>query len=64
MVQTHATDLKDQFPNIDYFLGSGDVEGILQAVLSTQHCEMITSARSYLEVGAVPRQLSTPKHYA
>ena len=25
---------------------------------------MITTARSYLEVGEVPRQLSTPKHYA
>jgi ribosomal protein S12 methylthiotransferase len=64
MVQTHTTDLKEQFPSIDYFLGSGDVEGILQAVLSTQQGEMITSARSYLEAGEVPRQLSTPKHYA
>jgi len=64
MVQTHTTDLKEQFPSIDYFLGSGDVEGILKAVLATQQGELITSARSYLEVGEVPRQLSTPKHYA
>ena len=64
MVQTHSDQLKEKFPGIDYFLGSGDVEGILKAVQSTQKGEMITSARSYLEVGEVPRQLSTPKHYA
>jgi ribosomal protein S12 methylthiotransferase len=47
-----------------YLLGSGDVEGILKAVQSTQQGEIITTARSYLEAGEVPRQLSTPKHYA
>ncbi|MCE5318585.1 MAG: 30S ribosomal protein S12 methylthiotransferase RimO [Parachlamydia sp.] len=64
MVQTHSQILKDKFPNIDYLLGSGDVQGILKAVESTQQGEMITSARSYLEAGEVPRQLSTPKHFA
>lgn len=64
MVQTHSQNLKDQFPKIDYLLGSGDLEGILQAVQSTQQGEMISSARSFLEVGEIPRQLSTPKHYA
>jgi ribosomal protein S12 methylthiotransferase len=64
MVQTHSDKLKSSFPGIDYLLGSGDVEGILAAVQSTQQGENITSARSYLEVGEVPRQLSTPKHYA
>ena len=39
-------------------------KGILKAVQSTQQGEMITSARSYLEAGEVPRQLSTPKHFA
>lgn len=64
MIQTHSKELKEQFPAIDYMLGSGDVEGILKAVLATTQGEMITTARSYLESGEVPRQLSTPKHYA
>lgn len=64
MVQTHSEDMQKQFPGIDYLLGSGDVEGIIKAVESTQKGKIVTSARSYLEVGEVPRQLSTPKHYA
>lgn len=64
MVQTHSEELKKAFPGIDYLLGSGDVEGILTAVQSIQQGEMVTSARSYLEAGEIPRQLSTPKHYA
>lgn len=64
MVQTHSEDLKNHFPGIDYLLGSGDVNGILEAVQSTQKGELITTARSYLEAGEVPRRLSTPKHYA
>jgi ribosomal protein S12 methylthiotransferase len=64
MVQTHSESLKETFPGIDYLLGSGDVEGILKAVQSTQKGEMVSSARSYLEVGEVPRRLSTPKHFA
>ncbi|MBA3238635.1 MAG: 30S ribosomal protein S12 methylthiotransferase RimO [Parachlamydiaceae bacterium] len=64
MVQTHSADIKKSYPAIDYFLGSGDIEGILKAVESTQQGELISRARSYLEVGEVPRQLSTPKHYA
>lgn len=64
MVQTHSDELKKRFPGIDYFLGSGDVEGILKAVQATQKGELISSARSYLEAGEIPRQLSTPKHFA
>lgn len=64
MVQTHSNKLKEKFPGIDYFLGSGDVEGILKAVQATQKGELITSARSYLEAGEVPRQISTPRHFA
>lgn len=64
MVQTHSDEMQKRFPGIDYMLGSGDVEGILKAVESTQKGQTITSARSFLEVGEVPRQLSTPKHYA
>lgn len=64
MVQTHSDEMAKRFPGIDYMLGSGDVEGILKAVQSTQKGQNITSARSFLEVGEIPRQISTPKHYA
>jgi ribosomal protein S12 methylthiotransferase len=64
MVQTHSESLKSKFPGINYLLGSGDVEGILEAVQSTENGMRVSDARSYLEAGEVPRQLSTPKHYA
>ncbi|MCB1113870.1 MAG: 30S ribosomal protein S12 methylthiotransferase RimO [Chlamydiia bacterium] len=64
MVQTHSKELKDTFPKIDYLLGSGDVEGILKAVQAEAPGENVSNARSYLEVGEVPRMLSTPKHFA
>jgi ribosomal protein S12 methylthiotransferase len=63
MVQKHSGELKERFPQIHYMLGSGDVEKILDAVQSGQG-EAVTSARSYLEWGEVPRMISTPKHYA
>jgi ribosomal protein S12 methylthiotransferase len=64
MVQRHKDELKAKFPDIHYFLGSGDVEKVLEAIQSTESGEAVTSARSYLEWGEVPRQISTPKHYA
>jgi len=64
MVQSHSEEIKNAFPHVDYLLGSGDVEGILKAVQSTEQGEIVTSAKSYLEAGEVPRLLSTPKHFA
>lgn len=64
MVQKHSGELKGHFPNIHYMLGSGDVEKILDAVRAGASGDAVTSARSYLEWGEVPRTLSTPKHYA
>jgi ribosomal protein S12 methylthiotransferase len=64
MVQKHSKEIIDTFPQVDYLLGSGDVEGILKAVESSEQGEMITSAKSYLEAGEVPRRTSTPKHFA
>jgi len=64
MAQKHSKELKERFPGVHYFLGSGDVEKILEAVEADQAGEVVTSARSYLEWGEVPRQLSTPRHYA
>jgi ribosomal protein S12 methylthiotransferase len=64
MVQKHKDELKTQFPDIHYFIGSGDMEKILEAVQSAEPGEAVTSARSYLEWGEIPRQVSTPKNYA
>ncbi|HSX11199.1 MAG TPA: 30S ribosomal protein S12 methylthiotransferase RimO [Chlamydiales bacterium] len=64
MVQKHSGELKERFPHIHYMLGSGDMEKILEAVKAGEQGEAVTSARSYLEWGEVPRALSTPKHYA
>ena len=64
MVQKHKERLKEQFPHIHYFLGSGDVEKILEAITANDPGEAVSNARSYLEWGEIPRQLSTPKHYA
>lgn len=61
MVQSHREMITSP---VDYFLGSGDVEGILDAVRSGEKGAQVTSARSYLEAGEVPRTVSTPKHFA
>ncbi len=64
MVQKHKDQIKAQYQDIHYFLGSGDVEKVLEAIQAPVPGEAVTSARSYLEWGEVPRQLSTPKHFA
>ena len=64
MVQKHQEELTSQFSDIHYYLGSGDVEKILEAIQTPEAGEAITTARSYLQLGEVPRQVSTPKHYA
>ena len=64
MVQTHEMDIKKHYPEVDYFLGSGDAESILKAVKNPKDGSYVTDARSYLEAGEVPRKISTPRHYA
>ncbi len=64
MVQKHKGELKERFPDIHYFLGSGDIEKILEAVQAESKGDGVTDARSYLEWGEIPRMISTPKHYA
>ena len=64
MVQKCKEELKARFPEIHYFLGSGDVEKILQAVQSDEDGAALSDARSFLEWGEIPRALSTPRHYA
>ena len=63
-MQKHKEELKTRYPDIHYFLGSGDMERILEAIQAPVAGEAVTSARSYLEWGEVPRQISTPRHYA
>lgn len=64
MVQTHQMEIKKHCPQVDAFIGSGDVENILKAVENLTQQSYVTNARSYLEAGEVPRQISTPKHFA
>lgn len=64
MVQKHSSEIKEKFPEVHYLLGSGDMEKILDAVHAAEPGEAVTAARSYLEWGEVPRQLSTPRNYA
>lgn len=64
MVSKHKDVLQENFPAVHYYLGSGDMEKILEAVEADNPGEAISKAKSYLENGEVPRQVSTPKHYA
>jgi len=64
MAQSHGALIRERFPRIHYLLGSGDVLEILKAVQDEHAGEVITSRRSFIEMGEVPRTLSTPKHYA
>lgn len=64
MVQKHSNTLKEELPGIHYLLGPGDLENILKALESDDQGEAITSARSFLQWGQIPRQISTPKQYA
>ena len=64
MVQNHEVKIKEHYPQVDYFLGSGDALSILKAIKDPEPGSCVTEARSYLESGEVPRTLSTPNHYA
>lgn len=64
MVTKHKDELQKLYPNVHYFLGSGDMEKILDALSAVEPGEAIGSRRSYLEQGDVPRMVSTPKHFA
>lgn len=64
MVRKHRELLLEHFPEIHYFLGSGDVEKIMEAILADEFGESVSQAKSYLEQGEVPRVITTPSHYA
>ena len=64
MVQKHKDEIKDPFSDVHYFIGSGDMEKVIDAVRAASPGDAVTSARSFLQWGEVPRVTSTPKHYA
>lgn len=64
MVQNHSEEILRRFPQVDYLLGSGDIGNILAATESKEKGAHITTACSFLENGDIPRELSTPPHYA
>lgn len=64
MVQKYGPEIRSRFPDVHYFLGSGDMEKILDAVSGPEAGESITSNKSYLEWGEIPRQISTPGPFA
>ncbi|NDE63406.1 MAG: 30S ribosomal protein S12 methylthiotransferase RimO [Chlamydiae bacterium] len=64
MVSIQKNKLADLFPEIHYFLGSADIDKILTAVRSFEKGEIVSTAKSFLQNGEVPRLTSTPKHYA
>ena len=64
MVNRGKDELLSRFPDIHFFLGSGDVQKILEAVQAIEPGDALSPARSFLEWGEIPRTLSTPRHYA
>ncbi|MCH9633443.1 MAG: Ribosomal protein S12 methylthiotransferase RimO [Chlamydiae bacterium] len=64
MAQTHQEEIRAAYPEINAILGSGDVASILKAIEQESPKDFVTSARSYLIDGEVPRTLTTPQHYA
>ena len=58
MVQKHKQEIQERFPDIHYFLGSGDMDKILEAVRASPG-SAVTSAKSFLQQGEIPRFLDT-----
>lgn len=64
MVQIQASRLQEECPGIHFLLGSGDTMAIINAIESSESGTCITDAKSFLEMGEVPRTLSTAPHIA
>ena len=64
MVKKEKEALKRVFPKIHYFLGSGDVGKILDALESKEKGEAVSKERSYLQEPGSARVVSTPGAYA
>jgi ribosomal protein S12 methylthiotransferase len=64
MAQVEKERIEKECSGVHFFLGSGDITSLLDAVDSKEPGSFISNERSFLETGDVPRVLSTPKHYA
>ena len=64
MVKLYKVELMSLFPDIDYLLGPGDLESIVEAVESVGYGEKIGRVSSYLRGKRVPRKISTGNHLA
>lgn len=64
MVKKEKGALKEAFPEIHYFLGSGDVGKIIDALESTEQGEAVSKERSYLQEPGQARVVSTGGTYA
>lgn len=64
MVKKEKAALKEEFPEIHYFLGSGDVAKILDALDAKETGEIVSKDRSYLQEPGMQRVVSTPGAYA
>lgn len=63
MVPSHGEEIREKL-GIDLMLGPGSVDKILSLITKEEEGLKKTSRRSYLESGEVPRQISTPSHFA
>ena len=64
MVKKEKAALQEAFPDIHYFLGSGDVAKILDALDAKEKGEAVSKERSYLQEPGMARTVSTPGAYA
>ncbi|MDN3504122.1 MAG: 30S ribosomal protein S12 methylthiotransferase RimO [Rhabdochlamydiaceae bacterium] len=63
MVQGHKKLIEECYPDVHYYLGSGDMGKILSALISEEQGDGVTDAKSFLQQGEVPRLLTTPNHF-
>lgn len=63
MVQNHKALIQEQFPDIHYYFGSGDMDKILVALTSEAAADGTTDAKSFLQMGEIPRLVTTPAHF-
>ncbi len=65
MVQKHRELIEERFPHVHAYLGSGDMEKILEAIHSSgDHSNLTGEAKSYLQQGEVPRVVASASRFA
>lgn len=64
MVQTEKELIEKECPGVHFFLGSGDILSILDAVDAPERGAILSEKKSFLEEESTPRVVSTPQHYA